>query len=261
MEQEQIEQQETEQESISTTDRVFNLMLGRIQQGEWPVGSQIPGERVLIEEFGVSRIALREALSRLRALGILNISHGKSSTVTKMDVEVFGQLFPLLLSFEAQQNFENVFQVRLALESHTASLAAQHRTEEDVTRLEELVEELRELSEKPLEEAVGTDLAFHVQVARATQNALFPLLLETLSGFVTYAQVVSCKDNPARRARTINSHTSIAEAIKERDADRARVEMESHLRYSARLVAQENDVSHDGSVSDQQEGVPVAVQS
>jgi len=225
-----------QQERISTTDRVFNAMLERIQCGEWPVGSTIPSERTLIEEFGVSRIALRESLSRLRVLGILNISHGKSSTVTKMDVKVFGRLFPLLLSFEAQQSFENVFQVRLALESQTAYLAAQRRTQEDITQLGALLAKLREQLKEPLESAVETDLAFHIQIARATQNPLFPVLLETLSGFVTYVQVLSCKDDPQRRERSMYSHESIAEAIRDQDAERARVEMESHLRFSAHDV-------------------------
>ncbi len=225
----------------SVTDEVFQKMLGRIQSGEWAVGSSIPGERTLIEEFGVSRIALRESLSRLRGLGILNISHGKSSTVAKMDVEVFGQLFPMLLSFEAKQNFKSVFQVRLALESQTASLAARNRTEEDVEQLEELVEKLRQGYEKGIENAVDIDLAFHLKVAEATKNPLFQVLLESISSFVTYAQVIGCKSDPERQQRALQSHTSIAEAIRDGDAERARAEMEAHLRFSARVVAQQGE--------------------
>lgn len=220
----------------STTDRLFDVMLEQIHGGEWPVGSAIPSERDLMEEFGVSRIALRESLSRLRVLGILQISHGKSSTVSKMDTEVFGQLFPLMLSFEGKESFENVSQVRLALESQTAFLAARHRTQQDIARLEELVARLRERLGEPLEDAVETDLAFHIQVARATQNPLFPLLLEVLQRFVTYVQVYCCKDEPERRERAVLSHSSVAEAIRERDAERARVEMETHVRFSTRYV-------------------------
>jgi len=227
-----------EEQRTSSTDRLFHDMLDRIHSGEWPVGGAIPSERDLMEEFGVSRIVLRESLSRLRVLGILNISHGKSSTVGKMDTEAFGRLFPLMLSFEGKESFENVSQVRLALESQTAHLAAQHRTEEDIARMEELVVMLREELGEPLESASETDLAFHTQVARATKNPLFPLLLEVLSGFVIYAQVFSCQDDLVRRERAVLAHESIAEAIRERDADRARVEMEAHVRYSMRYVMQ-----------------------
>ena len=227
-----------EEERTSTTDRIFEVMLDRIHNGDWPVGTAIPSERDLMEEFGVSRIALREALSRLRALGILKIAHGKSSTVAKMDVAVFGQLFPLMLSFEGRESFENVSQVRIALESQTAWLAARHRTEEDVARLDELVASLRERLEEPLEDVFETDLEFHIQIARATQNPLFPVLLEALQGFVNYVQVYCCGDDRERRERTIYSHASIADAIREQDTERARVEMEAHVRFSTRYVTE-----------------------
>ena len=166
-----------EEQRTSSTDRLFHDMLDRIHNGEWPVGSAIPSERDLMEKFGVSRIVLRESLSRLRVLGILNISHGKSSTVAKMDTEVFGRLFPLMLSFEGKESFENVSQVRLALESQTAHLAAQRRTEEDIARLEELVARLRERLEEPLEDVFETDLEFHIQVA-----ADFPHIVSNVEG-------------------------------------------------------------------------------
>jgi DNA-binding FadR family transcriptional regulator len=75
---------------------------------------------------------------------------------------------------------------------------------------------------------------------------LFPLLLEVLSGFVTYAQVFSCQDDPVRRERAVLAHESIAEAIRERDADRARAEMEAHLRYSTHYVMQSGKFESQG---------------
>ena len=64
-------------------------------------------------------------------------------------------------------------------------------------------------------------------------NPLFPSLLEALAGFVTYAQEASCKDDAHRSRRAVLAHESIADALDDRDAERARVEMEAHLRYSA----------------------------
>ncbi len=222
-----------QRERDSIVDRISEEMLGRIERGAWALGAAIPSERSLMEDFGVSRIALREALARLRALGVLNVSHGRKTTVEKLDTRLFSRLFPLVLSHRANSTFQHVFQVRLALESQTAYQAAQCRTDEDVILLEALLRKMHDDASKPLEEAVEADLAFHMQIAHATQNPLFPALLEALSRFVTCVQVLSCKDDPTRRERAEYFHHSIFEAIWEQDAERARVEMQSHLRSSA----------------------------
>ncbi|HBN77255.1 MAG TPA: hypothetical protein DD473_15865, partial [Planctomycetaceae bacterium] len=59
----------------STTSRLYEEMIQLIESGEWEVGGSIPSERTLMQQFQVSRIAVREALSMLRALGVLDISH------------------------------------------------------------------------------------------------------------------------------------------------------------------------------------------
>jgi len=217
----------------STTEWLFQEMIERIRSRRWAEGEAIPSERTLMEEFGVSRISVRETLSMLRALGVLETSHGRSSIVRRMDSEIIGRLFPLILSLEGEQSYEQIFEVRLALESQTAYLAAVRRTEEDVARLDELLSTLRIEVEEDLEQSIETDLAFHVQIARATGNPLFPVLLETLSGFVTYVQLMSCRNDPEKRHRALGYHESIAEAIRVSDPDRARTEMEAHLRSSA----------------------------
>ena len=222
-----------EQKITSTTQLVFQKMLDRIQSGQWLINRPIPSERALMKEFGVSRICVRESLSMLRALGILETCHGRSSMIRRMDSEIIGRLFPLMLSLEGEQTYEQIFEVRLNLESRTAYLAALRRSEQDMQELDKLLELLRVQLEQDLEKSVQTDLSFHIKIAQATKNPLFPLLLKALSGFVTYVQVLSCKDNPDKRHRALLYHESIAEAIHNKDPERARVEMESHLRSSA----------------------------
>ena len=221
--------------SESTVALLFEKMLARVHSGQWPVGSPIPSERVLTKEFSVSRISIRESLSMMRALGIVETHHGSSSTVQKVDSEILGRIFPLMLSLEGEQTYEHVFEIRLALESRTAYLAALNRTEDDLRSLEKLLEllKLRERIENDLEATVEVDLAFHIQIAKATKNPLFPLVLELISGFVTYVQMLSCKNNPAKRHQALELHQLIGEAIRDKDADGARVQMESHLRSSA----------------------------
>jgi len=228
-----------ESNSPTTTQNIFRQMLDSIQVGEWPVGSAIPSERTLIDQFGVSRIAIREAVSMLRGLGVVDVSHGRRTLVREIDIKVFDRLLPLMLSSGGQRTFEQVFDVRLAIESRAAYLAATSRTDEQMREIDKLAKQYRKRAISGSARALETDLAFHLQIARATGNPLFAILLEALARFVVFGQIESCKDDAARRKRAVLAHEAIAEAIAERDSERARVEMEAHLRYSASRVVVE----------------------
>src|SRR5262245_3904171 len=158
----------------SKVERITHAMLDRIRSGEWPVGSLLPAERVLVETFGASRIALREALSTLRALGVLDTEHGRGSTVRRIDTSILGKLLPLMLSLEGERPFEQTFELRLALESRTAYLAAHCRSDDEMVEIDRLAAEYRRQADGNLDGAVATDIAFHMAVARATHNPLFP---------------------------------------------------------------------------------------
>jgi GntR family transcriptional repressor for pyruvate dehydrogenase complex len=141
-----------------------------------------------------------------------------------------------MITLETPRTFQQVFEFRLPLETCAAALAAERRTDEDAGALRGLVDRFRGDLESGLETAIDTDLAFHVRIAEAAQNPLFGVLMRTIAELVRRVQVVSCKDDPGRRRRAVQAHESIAEAIWARDAERARAEMEAHLRYSASRI-------------------------
>lgn len=217
-----------------TTARLFDEMLQLIESGTWAVGAAIPSERNLMLQFGVSRIAVREALSMLRALGVLEISHGKSTTVRKMSTETLAKLFPLLLSLEGEQSLTHVFEVRCALELQTARLAAVKRNADDLHRLSDLTERF-DSYQTDTPESIEADHQFHVQIAKSTGNPLFWVLLNVLGSFVKYSQRESGKHDPEQHRKASRSHHQILQAIRERDADLASQCMERHLRDAHRI--------------------------
>ncbi len=220
---------EKEPRQKGTTARLFDDMLHLIESGEWAVNEAIPSERTLMKEFGVSRIAVRESLSMLKALGVLNISHGKSTTVCKMSSETLAKLFPLMLSMEGKQSLRHVFEVRLGLELQTARLAARKRTTEDINRLTALVKRF-DSYENDTPESIEADHQFHVQIAKATGNPLFWVLLNILGSYVKFAQRESGKSDPEQHRRASQAHHAILQAISECDPDKSQREMEKHLR-------------------------------
>ncbi len=221
---------------VTTTQSLFDEMLQRIQTGAWPVGQAIPSERSLMQEMGVSRIALREALSMLRSLGVLDTGHGRKSVVRRVSTELLERILPLVCALEPGGSYGQVFEVRLALETPAAGLAALRRTGADLQRLEELANEYAR-QETVAGHYPRTDLEFHLQVAQATHNPLITTLLNVISRYVIAVQSHSWNSGiPVAWDRAKRAHFSILEAIRAQDPDRARVEMEAHLRYTAALA-------------------------
>ena len=236
----QIHQAKQEPKRKGTTARLFDQMLHLIESGEWGVNESIPSERTLMKDFGVSRIAVRESLSMLKALGVLNISHGKSTTVCKMSSETLAKLFPLMLSMEGKQSLVHVFEVRLGLELQTARLAARKRTTDDLNRLTALVKRF-DSYQTDTPESIEADHQFHVQVAKATGNPLFWVLLNILGSYVKFAQRESGKHDPEQHRRASQAHHAILQAIIERDPEKSHQEMEKHLRDAHLITSAEQD--------------------
>ena len=218
---------------MNTTDTVIQDLLERVRNGTWRAGQEIPSERQLIAELEVSRVPLREALSSLRALGVLETRAGSGTRVKKVDVDSISRLLPLLVTLEGSRTFEQVFELRLSIEPAAAAFAARRHDEADARALRELVDRFRGDLAAGLETAIETDLAFHVRIAEAARNPLFSVLMRTLAELLKHALTRSCEGDDVRRRRAVESHAAIADAILARDPDRARVEMEAHLRYSA----------------------------
>ncbi len=217
---------------VTTTARLFDLMLRKIESSEWNVGQPIPSERTLMEEFGVSRIALREAMSMLRALGVLHISHGRSTTIKRINAEVIGRLFPLMMSTEGERTLTDILEVRIGLEAQTAYLAAKRRTDNDIERITLLANrfEMEFMQDTP--ESIDVDQQFHIAIAKASKNTLFNMLLSALAGFVKYAQRESGKASPQHRSKAVQAHRRILHAIRDQQPVQARDEMISHLKDS-----------------------------
>jgi DNA-binding FadR family transcriptional regulator len=178
-------------------------------------------------------VPVREALSMLKTLGILNIRHGHKTEVRRMDTEVLQQLLPLAFHLEGEQSFRQISELRLGIEPQAASMVAQRRTQADVDALAELTCQMRAHLESDIPAFFAADFAFHVRIAEATGNPFFVLLMKTFSSYVSHVQTWGCSQSSERRLRAVFSHLSIVEAIEANDPQRAFAEMESHLRYSA----------------------------
>lgn len=223
------------------TDVAYDYIRKKILTGEFAPGHPLLTE-VLADEIKVSRTPVRDALRKLETDGLVTIRAHLGASVKKMNLKEYREMSDL----------------RLALESHAAGLAAKNHTDEDLSEMEFALEAMRVLTkriiaadkEQPiLAELMKADIRFHVAIMGAARNELMKreilrlhLLHRVVSGpSATDAPVAVVPKNDERRRLVQAKHEDIFEAIKRGDADAAKREMEFHLQemidHNFRLLA------------------------
>ena len=161
---------------------VLDRLMERISSGEIPAGSQLPSERELMDEYGVGRPAVREALQSLERSGIVEIVHGERArvvvpTADRLVAQIAGGAMHLLRSQPG--SLEHMKEARVFLECGTASMAAERATEQQVARLRLAV--ARQRAAMPdFALFIERDMAFHREIASLSGNPIFPAVVEGL---------------------------------------------------------------------------------
>jgi DNA-binding FadR family transcriptional regulator len=206
----------------------------RIRHGELAAGDKLPREADLMAEYGVSRTVVREAMSQLQAAGMVETRHGIGTFVVGLGDGSSFRIAPHQLA--TLQDVVDVLELRIAVESETAGLAAQRRTPAHLQAMRQALEAFAQAVEQG-RDAVGPDFQFHLEIARATGNRHFEGLMGTLGGMmIPRARLEPAEPaTPARLEylRRVNAeHESILEAVERQDADAARAAMRTHLSNS-----------------------------
>lgn len=223
----------TVRRSRSLTTDVVQALGDQIRDGRLPSGSKLPREADLMTEFGVSRTVVREAMSRLQAAGMVDTRHGIGTFVLGLGDASLFRIAPEQLS--TLHDVIAVLELRIAVETEGAGLAARRRTDDDVAALRSALAAF-DAAVQDGRDAVGPDFQFHLEVARATQNPRFAELMNALGGsMIPRARL---DDEAAASSRldylrgVHTEHESIFDAIVRQDADAARAAMRTHLSNS-----------------------------
>jgi DNA-binding FadR family transcriptional regulator len=216
-------------------DRLYGQILEQIIAGGLKEGDKLPSEHQICQSFQVSRPTVREALMRLHADGLVVTRHGSGTYVQRRPS---GHL-TRLAEISDIAGLLRCMEVRIALEGQAASLAAERRSPEAMERIGAALAALRAAFGGEAVPA-GADFAFHIAVAAASGNALFPHILETLQDTVhtmmTVALGITRAGSKDRARRVMEEHEAIAEAIAAGDAEGAGLAMRYHLHRSRQRV-------------------------
>lgn len=215
---------------IPLSTQVADLLLEEILNGSYEVGSSLPSEGDLVEQFGVSRVVIREAIRVLETRGVVSSSQGKRPVVSGLTSRMPTQFFDMVLRTDERAVFELV-EVRQTLEVANASLAASRATDDDLQGLQAAIDDMRANREQPAAYDAA-DVAFHERLAAASGNRFHRLLIEALGDMLRASREASRRGHILRgleAAQSITAHEQILAALTRRDPDAAANEMRAHL--------------------------------
>jgi GntR family transcriptional regulator, transcriptional repressor for pyruvate dehydrogenase complex len=209
---------------------LYKQVLERIQAlvstGALVPGDQLPAERELAAQLGVSRTSLRQALTALEAVGMVEIRHGAGAYLVATEPD---QVVTSLAVTLAEQNrrLPEAMEARMALERFIAGLAASRRTEAD---LESARRALARMEQEIEAGGLGTggDADFHEALWAAAHNGVLSRLLESLNKPMARIREESLSQDQ-RPQRSLAAHWRILEALEQGDPAAAVAAMDAHL--------------------------------
>lgn len=210
----------------------------RLLAGEFPVGSRLPSERVLCDEYSISRPVIREVLSGLVERGYIEVYAGRGSFVRAAEASDISR--PLnRAARRGAATARDLVTARSMLESTAAELAAQNADEAAIGRIREALAG-HELA-NGVQSAAETDLQFHEAIAQASGNPLLVVMFASIREFVHALMLRSHSDRQVRNAGD-PLHQVILEAIVNRDSVAARRSMAEHLRLALDFYGGDLDI-------------------
>ena len=222
--------------STSLAQSVVAGLKAHILDGTLGPGTKLPSESELIEEYGVSRTVIREAVTRLRAEGLVETFQGRGSFVltipepTSFKVEAS--------AIRSQADVLAMIDFRLGVESEAAYLAAQYRTTDAADGVRAALEAF---SLAGPDEAVEADFTFHRAVAAASGNRFYLDLLDSLGPMMIMLPRTRLPDefshtDAAHVERVRREHDNVASAVIAGDPETARAAMRVHLGNTRRRL-------------------------
>ncbi|AEG59955.1 FadR/GntR family transcriptional regulator [Desulforamulus ruminis] len=217
---------------IGRSDTLRNEVAGYIKtlisSGQLKPGDRLPTERVMSENFGVSRTVIRDAVKTLAGIGLLEVKHGVGIFVATVDGALVGRQLSNLLTYHLD-TIEHIYEVRILLEKFAAQWAAERCTQEDYEKIKDLLEEAHTVN--PIEYGdrfADLNRKFHLLIAEASQNPVIAMMVENILDLL---ENVSDETHtiPGRANLSIEQHEKVLELIIQHKPQEAKRAMEEHL--------------------------------
>jgi GntR family transcriptional regulator, transcriptional repressor for pyruvate dehydrogenase complex len=216
------------------TSRLYEQIVQQIEdsilKGALKPGDQLPAERELAQNFGVSRTAVREAVKALREKGLVEAYSGRGTFITDGTSQAIRQSLDLIVRIGQQEGSEasvHLAELRQILEPEIAALGAVRIEEQLLVTMREAVATMDRSLHDP-DAYIEADLDFHLALAEAAGNPLVLSLLDSIVGLLRQQRMRIFKvDGGPERGQF--HHKRILAATEARDPEKARAAMRDHL--------------------------------
>lgn len=212
----------------------LNHIESQIHQGVYVSGKQLPTERDLSAQLGVSRGAVREAIRAYQGMGVLvsATGPGNGTRISPRPGDALGRMLNLYLALEST-SVSDLTETRVLIERETARLAAIHRDPEVIAELEEIVAEMDRRADPAAFNELDT--AFHITLCRGSGNQLLTIILSAIR--TALARPIESAEQRHRdwqqlRVDLLAQHHALLDAVRAGEADRARAISEEHIRHA-----------------------------
>jgi GntR family transcriptional repressor for pyruvate dehydrogenase complex len=222
--------------TTSLAQRVVAGLKDKILAGELPPGHKLPSEAELIDEYGVSRTVIREAVTRLRAEGLVETFQGRGSFVLAMPEPTSFTVESAAI--RSHRDVLDMLDFRLGIECEAAALAAARMNPAGAESIQTALDEF--VAAAP-ETQVEADFRFHRAVAAASANRFYLDLLDSLGPMMIMLPRTRLGDaysltDAGHVDRVRREHDSVAAAVIAGDPDTARAAMRVHLGNTRRRL-------------------------
>lgn len=212
-------------------DVLADILREKILQGDLDEGTDLPNERDLGTQSGLSRASVREALRLLEGEGLITTRLGRNggSAVVRPSSATIERSVGIFIRGQ-RIRFEAVLEARAAIEPPSARFAAMHRSDADLQEIRKSHAKLEQASAAgDVEAYVRANLDWHVQVVRASHNELLIAFISAMSQSVYAATDLEGFNSVEVRHSVIRVHQRVIEAIEARDGDAAARRMGRHV--------------------------------
>ena len=211
--------------------QIVDAILADIVEGKIAIGAGLPSEADIAETHDVSRLTSREAIRTLQAQGVVRVETGKGSFVNPVSEWTS---FEAVLRVSAAGSSDadvaiQLLELRRIFEIGAAALAAERRTEADLTRMAALVDRMKDAhARNDVPEFVEADIAFHDVILKASHNIFLGAMFEPLTRVLRERREQTSRVHEIQ-INAIAEHEKVLRAMRTGDPGSAREAMESHM--------------------------------
>jgi GntR family transcriptional repressor for pyruvate dehydrogenase complex len=217
---------------VVQTSRLYEQIVQQIEEsvlkGTLKEGDQLPAERELAQQFGVSRTAVREAIRALHEKGLVDAYPGRGTFVANRNSNSLRQSLDRILKSGQSDRAAYLVEIREILEPEIAALAAARADDQDLATMREAVS-VMDNARRDADAFIEADLDFHLSLAEAAANPFILSLIDSIVALLREQRMrIFYVDGGPERGQV--HHKRILDAIERRDALGAREAMQAHLR-------------------------------